>query len=92
MSDNPTHTSETDYPLTETLRLKVAYLFWQANEGHILAEDRAVGENWMLGDPAEMHEDDARALPGWLDMADIVLAAIADEVVVSPGSGGDPDA
>lgn len=71
-------------PSIETPRLKVAHLLWQVNQGYILAEDRALSANWMVEDPSTMHEDDARELPGWLDLADIVLAAISTEVVTPP--------
>ena len=61
-------------------REKVAWLLWCANQGYIKAEDRAVlsgGPDTFVADM--QHPDDLAELPGWLDMADQVLAAIRSE-------------
>jgi hypothetical protein len=74
---------------------EVAYLLWQVNQGYISAEDRAVGENWMYDDPAVMHPDDRASLPGWLDAAREVRAALlpsaGDEGGEAVGLIIDPD-
>lgn len=67
---------------SEATREHVAWLLWCANQGYILAEDRAVlggGPDTFLADMRQ-HPDDLAELPGWLDMADSVLAAIDAEV------------
>lgn len=59
----------------------MAWLLWCANQGYILAEDRAVlSGDMFLEDPLQLHRDDLKNRPGWLDMADSVLAAIDDEL------------
>lgn len=66
--------------MSDNVRTHVAWLLWCANQGYILAEDRALVDNWFLADLETLHPDDLAARPGWLDMADSVLAAIADFV------------
>jgi hypothetical protein len=65
----------------EATRATVAWLLWCANEGYLLAEDRDIltGPNMFEVDPETLHPDDQRDIPGWLDMADQVLAAIDAE-------------
>jgi hypothetical protein len=55
-------------------------LLWCANQGYLLAGDRAVlsgGPDTFIADM--QHPDDLAQLPCWLDMADQVLAAIDAE-------------
>jgi hypothetical protein len=65
---------------SESTRLHVAWLLWCANQGYILPEDRAVSGNWFLEPLDLQHPDDIEERPGWLDMADSVLAAIDAEI------------
>jgi hypothetical protein len=65
---------------SDATREHVAWLLWCANQGYLLAEDRAVlsgGPDTFISDM--QHPDDLGQLPGWLDMADQVLAAIDAE-------------
>jgi hypothetical protein len=55
------------------LRTRIAWLLWCANQGYILAEDRALVDNIFEADPTTLHSDDQRDVPGWLDMADAVI-------------------
>lgn len=65
---------------SDATREHVAWLLWCANQGYILAEDRAVLNGGPETFVADMqHPEDRAKLPGWLDMADQVLAAIDTE-------------
>lgn len=68
----------------EATRRKIAWLLWCANQGYLLAEDRADLTNHFEEDPSTLHPDDAAELPGWLEMADQVLAGIDSEVAATP--------
>lgn len=57
----------------------VAWLLWCANQGYVMAEDRAIVPNHFLDDPDTLHPTDRAELLGWLGMADEVIAAIEAE-------------
>lgn len=64
--------------MVEAARCKVAWLMWCLNEGYIEASDRAIlSGNLFLEDPSKLHPDDAETRPGFLAMADQVLALAA---------------
>lgn len=62
-------------------RTHVAWLLWCVNQGYLKAEDRAINSMNANNFIAEMsqHPDDRAELPHWLEIADTVLAAIAEE-------------
>lgn len=67
--------------MSEPLVLRVAFLLWQANQGYIKAEDRNIGEgNWFLEPIEALHVDDAAERPGWIEMAEEVVAAVKAEM------------
>lgn len=67
---------------SDATRQHVAWLLWCASQGYVLAEDRAIlsRPHQFEADPSTLHPDDRAELPGWLDMADQVLAAIDAEL------------
>lgn len=65
---------------SEAARAHVAWLLWCANQGYLKAEDRAIlGGNHFLEDPQTLHQRDRDERPGWLQMADEVLATVRAE-------------
>ena len=62
--------------MTDSLRTKIAWLLWCANEGYLTEADRAGVSNIFIADPATLHPDDAFSLPKWLGMADAVIAVL----------------
>lgn len=69
----------TNRPDVATPVERIAYLLWQVDKGYILAEDRAIGENWFTHPVENLHPDDAEERPGWIDLAETVIAIIKDE-------------
>lgn len=66
---------------SKATRDHVAWLLWCANQGYLKTEDRDIlsGDGSTFTEDMSHHPDDAAELPGWLDMADSVLAAIDAE-------------
>lgn len=61
-------------------RHHLAWLIWCWQEGYKTPEDRAVGGgNWMMDPDEKLHPDDIRDRAALLQMADEVLAALAQE-------------
>jgi len=61
----------------DTLRTRIAWLMWCANEGYLTDADRALVSNIFTADPTTLHPDDAFSLPRWLEMADAVIRDLA---------------
>ena len=77
--------------MADTLRDRIAWLMWCANEGYLTDADRAGVSNIFTADPATLHPDDAFSLPRWREMADAILAAPGIAVVELPEPDGDGD-
>lgn len=60
-------------------RFHLAWLMWCFKEGYTKAEDRAILDNWLLGDLTTMHPEDVKLRSELLRAADEVLAALGGE-------------
>ena len=75
--------------MTDSLRDRIAWLLWCANEGYLTDDDRAGVSNIFTADPSALHPDDAFSLPHWRGMADAVileLEAVPQRIMLSHAS------